>query len=192
MRNNYRLMKVVVALTGVLALGTLGWRYTISAQGGRGTAPERVQLDTHPAGVDLPPSVSVSVPAAALRTNQMMVVDDQAGSFPRSRAKAPAAMLTPTIDPVQYAAMKANADVTAKMNPNRGARAAVGPLGPPGFQGINVAGVNQTVACSCWPPDTHGAVGNTQYVQIVNSRVVVYDKVTMAIQSSLSLNAFLL
>jgi hypothetical protein len=64
-------------------------------------------------------------------------------------------------------------------------------LGPPGLQGINVAGVNQTVACACIPPDTHGAVGNTQYVQIVNSRIIVYDKVTFAQQLNVSLNAFL-
>ncbi len=63
-------------------------------------------------------------------------------------------------------------------------------LGPPGLQGINVAGVTNAVACACYPPDTHGAVGNTQYVQIVNSRLVVYDKVTFAQQLNVSLNAF--
>ena len=41
---------------------------------------------------------------------------------------------------------------------------------------INFNGVNQTAACDCAPPDTHGAVGNTQYVQIVNSWVRVYNK----------------
>lgn len=42
---------------------------------------------------------------------------------------------------------------------------------------INFNGINQASACgNCQPPDTHGAVGHTQYVQIVNSRVRVYSK----------------
>ena len=42
---------------------------------------------------------------------------------------------------------------------------------------INFNGVNQAGACGdCLPPDTHGAVGHTQYVQIVNRRVRVYSK----------------
>ena len=32
------------------------------------------------------------------------------------------------------------------------------------------------VGCSCAPPDTNGAVGSTQYVQIVNEGYQVFDK----------------
>ena len=42
------------------------------------------------------------------------------------------------------------------------------------FDGISFPGVN----CFCAPPDTNGAVGATQYVQIVNTGLQVFDKTT--------------
>ncbi len=42
------------------------------------------------------------------------------------------------------------------------------------FDGIPFPGV----VCNCAPPDTNGAVGATQYVQIVNEGYQVFDKVT--------------
>src|SRR5881394_1831288 len=42
------------------------------------------------------------------------------------------------------------------------------------FDGIPFPGVG----CSCAPPDTNGAVGLTQYVQIVNEGYQVFDKAT--------------
>ena len=44
------------------------------------------------------------------------------------------------------------------------------------FDGIAYPGVN----CSCFPPDTNGEVGATQYVQIVNQGIQVFDKTTGA------------
>jgi hypothetical protein len=44
------------------------------------------------------------------------------------------------------------------------------------FDGIPFPGVG----CSCAPPDTNGAVGKTQYVQIVNEGYQVFDKNTGA------------
>jgi cell division septation protein DedD len=44
------------------------------------------------------------------------------------------------------------------------------------FDGIPFPGVG----CNCAPPDTNGAVGKTQYVQIVNEGYQVFDKVTGA------------
>lgn len=44
------------------------------------------------------------------------------------------------------------------------------------FDGIPFSGVG----CSCAPPDTNGAVGRTQFVQIVNEGFQVFDKVTSA------------
>jgi len=44
------------------------------------------------------------------------------------------------------------------------------------FDGIAFPGVN----CNCAPPDTNGEVGLTQYVQIVNTGVEVFDKTTGA------------
>jgi carboxypeptidase family protein/Kelch motif protein len=42
------------------------------------------------------------------------------------------------------------------------------------FEGIDFPGVN----CFCAPPDTNGEVGATQYVQIVNEGLQVFDKTT--------------
>ena len=36
--------------------------------------------------------------------------------------------------------------------------------------------MNQTLAGGARPPDTEGAVGHTQFVEVVNQRVVVYIK----------------
>ena len=44
------------------------------------------------------------------------------------------------------------------------------------FNGIPFPGVG----CNCAPPDTNGAVGKTQYVQIVNEGYQVFDKITGA------------
>ncbi|MBA3726848.1 MAG: hypothetical protein H0W86_10440 [Armatimonadetes bacterium] len=42
---------------------------------------------------------------------------------------------------------------------------------------LTFEGMNQSEGCGgCIPPDTNGAVGPTQYVQMVNSGVSVYDK----------------
>ena len=42
------------------------------------------------------------------------------------------------------------------------------------FDGISYPGVS----CFCAPPDPNGAVGATQYVQIVNEGIQVFDKTT--------------
>src|SRR5437868_6081945 len=61
-----------------------------------------------------------------------------------------------------------------------------GPLGTKSLaQGAGSAGVG----CNCAPPDTNGAVGQTQYVQIVNEGYQVFDKATGS--SVLGLTAFL-
>jgi Carboxypeptidase regulatory-like domain/Kelch motif len=44
------------------------------------------------------------------------------------------------------------------------------------FDGISFPGVN----CFCAPPDTNGEVGSTQYMQIVNTAIQVFDKATGA------------
>src|SRR6266550_8183712 len=55
-----------------------------------------------------------------------------------------------------------------------------------GFPGVNIPVPIRTfdgipfpgVGCNCAPPDTNGAVGLTQYVQIVNEGYQVFDKAT--------------
>jgi hypothetical protein len=42
--------------------------------------------------------------------------------------------------------------------------------------GLNFEGNDFDTVCNCAPPDTNGAVGTTQYVQLVNTVFTVYDK----------------
>src|SRR5215469_4965821 len=42
--------------------------------------------------------------------------------------------------------------------------------------GLNFEGNDFDTTCNCAPPDTNGAVGTTQYVQLVNTVFTVYNK----------------
>ena len=44
--------------------------------------------------------------------------------------------------------------------------------------GLNFEGNDFDTVCNCAPPDTNGAVGTTQYVQLVNTVFKIYDKAT--------------
>ena len=49
--------------------------------------------------------------------------------------------------------------------------------------GLNFEGNDFDLTCDCAPPDTNGAVGTTQYVQLVNTVFTVYDKSSGAVIS---------
>ena len=65
---------------------------------------------------------------------------------------------------------------------NQKVKSQLGPVAPSmpnsilSFLGIGFPGVN----CNCHPPDTNGAIGSTQYVQIVNEGYQVFNKSTGA------------
>jgi hypothetical protein len=69
-----------------------------------------------------------------------------------------------------------------------GATLSAVPLAPPTLQVVSFPGANQTAA-DTFPPDTHGAVGRSHFVEVVNSRVVVFDKLGTQLKST-SLRAF--
>lgn len=81
----------------------------------------------------------------------------------------------PTMDPARFDAEKAAANLQAQVELQVVEALEPKPLSPPTLRAINFAGINQTVAGGS-PPDTHGAVGLSHFVQVVNFRVVVYDK----------------
>jgi hypothetical protein len=64
------------------------------------------------------------------------------------------------------------------------------PAVPPTIVVKNYAGVNQTTAGGWRPPDSEGAVGASEYVQIVNSYIQVYSKYTNAVVRSQTLAQF--
>lgn len=52
-----------------------------------------------------------------------------------------------------------------------------GALLPPIYKGLSFNGVSMSVATgNLYPPDTHGAVGHSNYVQIVNAMYLVYSR----------------
>ena len=61
------------------------------------------------------------------------------------------------------------------------------PLAPPAFQ-LNFNGTDQTQGLR--PPDTHGAVGATQFVEVTNSKFEVFNKLTGAKTKTVTLNSF--
>jgi len=52
---------------------------------------------------------------------------------------------------------------------------------PAATVGLNFEGNDFDTVCDCAPPDTNGAVGTTQYVQLVNTVFTVYNKSTGAV-----------
>jgi hypothetical protein len=64
------------------------------------------------------------------------------------------------------------------------------PISPPIIKGINISGLGQ--GSGIWiPPDTHGAVGANQFVEVVNQKLAVYSKANApALLKSVSLASF--
>ena len=92
------------------------------------------------------------------------------------------------LPPSVYKAMKEQAARSAE-----GVRGPMAPgaLAPPLLRLINFEGVNQTVACNCIPPDPHGAIGRTHFVQVTNSHLDIYTNVAVPVKvKSVTLNAF--
>ncbi len=56
--------------------------------------------------------------------------------------------------------------------------------------GVNFAGIDSVGSgCGCAPPDTDGAVGPTQYVQMVNTSIQVFDKSGNSLVGPVPINA---
>jgi hypothetical protein len=131
---------------------------------------------------------------ATLRTPEdMEQAEAEQGSMPKFTKP-----FMPTMDPVEYAREKAAANLEAakELEADEVEEMESPPPeleSPPTLRGINFPGINQTatadIGLNNWPPDTHGAVGPSHFVEVVNFRVVVYDK-TGTQRLSRSLRAF--
>ena len=91
----------------------------------------------------------------------------------------------PTMDPAEYDRLKAAAASPVRLAAGAqvAAPASTAPQSPttPTLKNVNFNGINQVSACgNCRPADSHGAVGHTQYVQVVNNAMVVYGKLPPA------------
>ncbi len=135
------------------------------------------------------PTVVLSVPQGTIRT-------------PHAVAKAEAALsVSPgafvkrflhTMSEGEYQEAKAATATLAISRPEHpDAGAPGGPLAPPTQIITNIEGVNQTAAGGWRPPDTHGAIGATQFVEVTNSHLDVYNKTSpFSLVNSVTLASF--
>jgi hypothetical protein len=99
----------------------------------------------------------------------------------------------PTMDQSVYDALKAEAEAEAPPVPNA-SQLPDAPAEPADALSLvkNFEGVNQTLAfgpgSGFSPPDTHGAISTTQFVEIVNTALVVYDRDSGAVLRRVPLN----
>jgi len=102
----------------------------------------------------------------------------------------------PTMEPWEYESEKAAVNAESTRSRDRSVAPESSQRPPiriaPTLRVVNYDGINQTAACGgCFPPDTHGAVGPSHFVEVVNTRVVVYNKANPGVVlSSVALNAF--
>jgi hypothetical protein len=107
---------------------------------------------------------------------------DEAERMAVSPTSSGSAPFRSTIGADRLAALKAGvalrAPVARRVSGSRSGMAApvrAAPISPPIIQGININGVGQGTGILI-PPDTHGAVGASQFVEVVNQQFVVYSK----------------
>ncbi len=124
-----------------------------------------------------PQSAVAEISAPAVRTTAQMLKSQAARPTP----PAPVIPFLPTMDPSEYEAAKAAAATAARSAAPRPAPLQTpAPLAPPTLKDVNCDGVDQANAGGHFPPDADGAVGAIQFVQIVNSQIVVWDKAPIA------------
>ena len=136
-------------------------------------------------GTVIKPAAIIEVGKAQLRTPKMM----EEAEYILGPMVIQDKPFMPTMDPKDYIAAKAAADANIKIGSPKSESEDLSPEISPTLKTVTFEGTNQVAAGGAYPPDTHGAVGLSNYVQIVNCRVVVYDKVGALIKST-PLNAF--
>jgi len=152
--------------SGVVILAGLGFLPSIHTQAQSDLLHEAVVLE-----VKIKPTTRITVGKATLRTPaEMERAEATLGPF-----EAVEIPFMPTSDPVEYETMKAAANAQAAARASQ--PLAPEPLAPPTLKVVNYAGVDQAAACgTCRPPDTHGAVGPSHFVEAVNTSIVVFNK----------------
>jgi hypothetical protein len=140
-----------------------------------------------PAGeTEIAPSTFLTVDAAEVRTVDQML-DAEAAGVPRGVTMP----FRSTMGDAEYQQAKAMAGAAAVRGP-RGARPnmVAEPAAAPQLV-LDGEGVDQITAGNFIPPDTHGAVGLTQFVEVTNTHLDVYEKADLGTRDlSISLNSF--
>ncbi|HHT9105086.1 MAG TPA: hypothetical protein ACFYD7_04345 [Candidatus Wujingus californicus] len=129
----------------------------------------------------------IKVKRSHLRTPEEM---DASEAMLRAEGKIPKAIkipFRPALNKFEYKAEKDAA--TATHEPSHIEKETKNTTAP-SLKEINVEGVNQNEAGGAYPPDTHGAVGIDQFVEITNQNVDIYEKSTGNRVKSISLASF--
>ena len=147
-----------------------------------------------PGAAQIPDSFATVGPAAYLAlppATRIVAVGDNS----RNDATAPPQQVPffPSMDQSVYDTLKAEAEAEATPAPNA-SQLPDAPAEPADALSLvkNFEGVNQTLAfgpgSGFIPPDTHGAISTTQFVEIVNTALVVYDRDSGVVLKRVALN----
>src|SRR6516225_1152065 len=147
--------------------------FSVALLNGRGRAQ-----DTGQDGPLIEPGGFAEASAANLRTEEQMRQAEALAPLAKETSTVP---FVPTIDPELYRAAKARADALRPVQAQPTIQPV--PLIPASILG-SFEGIDQTLAGGVDTPDTHGAVGRTQFVEVVNARVVVYNKTGNQLKST--------
>jgi hypothetical protein len=176
-------MKSVVASVAVVAAAIV-----VGAQGDRTEAQSASPNASAEIGVVIRPSAVIQVGKATLWTpGDRERFEAEMGDLKLEEADE----FETDLDPNVYQSMKMKAEREAAFS--RPLTLAPEPEAPATLKVINFEGISQGPACgTCRPPDTFGAVGVSHFVEVVNTRIVVYNKAepTPALLLSTNLAAF--
>lgn len=130
--------------------------------------------------------------APVLRTPNQVAAAEAVNRLKKVPPRHGRPRLRPTMDQITYESLKAIANINVPAfkvgDSGRGApdALAVERLAPPVAIGVNVNGDSEA---GLNPPDTHGAVGASHYVQVTNSKITRFSK-TGTLLSSVTLASF--
>jgi hypothetical protein len=159
-----------------------------------------LQLPCYIAAQEIKPGLIMTAPAAQVRTRAAGYVraPQSVGAISGTEAIAEIPFRPENLE--EYARLKDEADLERDLSSPTG-RFQIEP-GQPQIQAspsqpipdIGIEGLNEDESpvgvTLVFPPDTHGAIGPAQFVQVVNSRLAVYDNQTRERLTSVPLNTF--
>lgn len=138
----------------------------------------------------LEPTTKLEVEAAQIRTPESMASDMERGEREAVEVAEREIPFRPMMDASEYEAMKEQAQSLMPSEKPSMTPAVETALAVPTVV-ANFEGVNQNEAGGLLPPDTHGAVGATQFVEITNTHLDIYQKASPNTRvRSISLAAF--
>jgi hypothetical protein len=147
-----------------------------------------------PSAAQIPPGFETVGPAAQLPRQPAVRVTTAGDDVTANDTTQPPVEIPfrPTMDQTVFDLLKTEARATTVPNVLRVPSALSGPAISRRLD-KNFEGVNQSLAfgpgAGFFPPDTHGAISTTQFVEIVNTALVVYDRDAGDVLKRVSLNA---